>query len=138
MYRLIIFVLAITISTTAFAQNDKTLAPKQETASSEAEEVFTFVEQMPEFDGNINEYIAANIRYPAEALKKETQGRVIIKLIIQKDGSVSDAKVLRGIGSGCDEEALRVVNSMPKWKAGKQNGKPVAVYYNLPLSFKVQ
>ena len=136
MYRLIIFVLAITISTTAFAQNDKTLAPKQETASSEAEEVFTFVEQMPEFDGNINEYIAANIRYPAEALKKETQGRVIIKLIIQKDGSVADAKVLRGIGSGCDEEALRVVNSMPKWKAGTQNGKPVAVYYNLPLSFK--
>jgi len=79
--------------------------------------------------------LLANITYPQQAKKDSIAGRVFINFIIEKDGSVSNVKVLRGIGSGCDEEAVRVVSSMPKWKPGIQNGEAVRVSYNIPIKF---
>ena len=83
------------------------------------------------------EYLSSNIKYPEEAKEKGISGRVFIQFVIEKDGSVSNVKVMKGIGGGCDEEAVRVVKAMPKWKPGKQKGKPVRVNYILPVSFKL-
>ena len=105
-----------------------------------AEEIFTFVEEYPEFPGGekaLYEYIKNNIRYPEVARTSGITGTVYVQFVVEKDGSISDVKVLRGIGGGCDEEAVRVVKSMPKWKPGKQRGQPVRVYYTLPIDFKL-
>jgi protein TonB len=102
--------------------------------------VYTYVEQMPEFPGGdtaLNAYLAKNIEYPAKALDNDIQGRVIIEFIIRSDGSVSDVTVSKGIGYGCDEEAVRVVKSMPRWKPGSQNGKPVNVIYRIPVKYTI-
>jgi len=103
-----------------------------------ADSVFTVVEVMPEFPGGRNKlftYLGANIKYPEAAKKAGVQGRVFVSFVVETDGSVSEAKILRGIGTGCDEEALRVVNSMPKWSPGLHHGKPVRVQYNLPIKY---
>ena len=95
---------------------------------------------MPEFTGGMEammKYLSGNIKYPEEAKDKGVSGRVFISFVIEKDGSVSSAKVMKGIGGGCDEEALRVVNAMPSWKPGLQKGKPVRVSYMLPINFKL-
>lgn len=99
------------------------------------------VEDSPEFIGGdeaLYKYLAENIKYPEQAKNEKIQGRIFVTFIIEADGSVTNAKVLRGIGGGCDEEALRVVNAMPKWKPGMQKGKPVRVNYTLPIIFKLQ
>jgi periplasmic protein TonB len=104
-------------------------------------EIFVVVEQMPEFPGGdkaLYEFLAKNIKYPAVAKDNGIEGKVYIKFVINEDGSVSQATVARGIGGGCDEEALRVVKDMPKWKPGKQRGKNVKVWYTLPVYFKLQ
>ena len=104
-------------------------------------DVYQIVEQMPEFPGGVAElfhYISKNIHYPQKAREKGIQGRVFIGFIVEKDGSLSDFKVLRGIGHGCDEEALRVVQSMPKWKPGMQRDKAVRVSYQIPINFKLE
>ncbi|MEI7896377.1 MAG: M56 family metallopeptidase [bacterium] len=101
-------------------------------------EVFTVVEEQPTYTGGQDGYVkflVENIKYPEDAKKKGVTGTVDVSFIIEKDGSVSDVKVLRGIGSGCDQEALRVVKMMPKWNPGKQRGEAVAVQYNLPIKF---
>ena len=103
--------------------------------------VFTIAEVMPEFPGGsakMSEYLSQNIVYPVEAQKAGIQGKVFVSFVIEKDGSVSNVEVMRGIGSGCDEEAVRVVKAMPKLKPGTQRGKPVRVSYNLPVVFKLQ
>jgi TonB family protein len=105
------------------------------------DKVFDFVAEKPEFQGGANalfEYLGKSISYPEEARKNKVEGRVIIKFVVRKDGSISDAKIVRGIGGGCDEEALRVVENMPSWNPGKNNGKAVNVTYTLPLSFKLE
>jgi TonB family protein len=110
------------------------------TKSSSEEKVYDFVAQKPEFptgDKALFEYLSKNIKYPETASKNKIEGKVIIKFVVNRDGSIGDAKIVRGIGGGCDEEALRVVNAMPKWIPGKNNGKPVNVTYNLPVSFKL-
>jgi protein TonB len=99
---------------------------------------FKYVEQMPEFSGDINSYLAANMRYPEAAREAGTAGKVVIRFIVNEDGSISGAEIIRGIGGGCDEEALRVIKSMPKWKPGKQNGRAVKVYFMLPVLFVLQ
>lgn len=102
--------------------------------------VFTVVEQMPKFPGGekaMLSYLSNNITYPAAAKKEGIQGRVFVNFIIEKDGRVSEVKILRGIGGGCDEEALRVVSSMPDWEPGMQSGKAVRVSFNLPINFKL-
>ena len=103
-------------------------------------EPYMIVEQMPEFPGGeeaMMQYIAEQVKYPAEAKKAGAYGRVFIGFIVEPDGSLSDYKVLRGIGYGCDEEALRVVKSMPKWQPGMHRGKAVRVQYLVPVNFKL-
>ena len=98
------------------------------------------VETMPSFRGGqqkLLEFIGNNVVYPKEAIDAGIEGRVFVEFYIEKDGTVCDAKVLRGIGYGCDEEALRVVGLMPKWSPGKQRGKAVRVRYTLPINFKL-
>ena len=102
------------------------------------EEIFTIVENMPEFPGGTTalfKYLGKNIKYPAMAKDAGIKGKVYVTFVVDRDGSIADVKVLRGIGGGCDEEAVRVVKSMPKWAPGKQRGKAVRVQYNLPINF---
>lgn len=104
-------------------------------------EIFTVVEQMPDFPGGVEElyrFLGKNMKYPAMAKDAGIKGRVYVNFVVYEDGSIKDVKVLRGIGGGCDEEAVRVVKSMPKWKAGKQRGKAVRVSYNLPINFTLK
>jgi protein TonB len=84
------------------------------------------------------DFVAKNVQYPQEARDKEISGRVLVSFIVEKDGSIGDVKVVKGIGGGCDEEAVRVVKAMPKWKPGKDKGKPVRVSYMMPFTFKLQ
>ena len=103
--------------------------------------VFDVVEQMPVFPGGseaLMNYLAENITYPKECEDVCVQGRVIITFIVEKDGSISDAKVKKSVYKPFDEEALRVVNGMPKWIPGMMNGKPMRVRYTIPVSFKLQ
>ena len=103
--------------------------------------VYQIVEEMPKFPGGedaLMDYVSKNVVYPKEAQEKGISGRVFVGFIVEKDGSVSDVKVLRGIGGGCDEEAVRVISGLPKWKPGKQEGKPVRVSYQMPINFKLQ
>ena len=102
------------------------------------EDVFTVVEDMPVFPGGqkaLISYLAENIKYPAEAKKDKITGKVFVSFVVEKDGSIGDTKILRGIGHGCDKEALRVIEGMPNWTPGKQKGKAVRVAYNIPIKF---
>lgn len=102
------------------------------------EEIFTIVEKMPEFPGGTEKlfkYLGKNIEYPPMAKDAGIKGKVYVTFVVDKDGSITDVKILRGIGGGCDEEAVRVVKSMPRWSPGKQRGKSVRVQYNLPINF---
>jgi len=114
-------------------------APVLEEPKEEAP--FTYVEQMPTFpDGEaaLMKYLSANIKYPAIARENGISGSVIVQFVVAKDGTIKNAKVMRGIGGGCNEEALRVVNSMPNWKPGKHNGREVPVTFTLPIKFVLQ
>ena len=105
------------------------------------QEIFQIVEEMPSYPGGdqkLMEYIAKNIKYPQIARESGIQGRVFVGFVVEPDGHVSNVKLLRGIGGGCDEEAMRVIKSMPKWKPGKQRGKAVRVSYQIPVMFELQ
>ena len=120
----------------------KPAAEKAAVAEPETtDEVFDEVEVSPEFAGGMDalyQYLAENIQYPEQAKADGVEGRVMVGFVVEKDGSITDAEVLRGIGGGCDEEALRVVNAMPNWTPGKQNGEAVRTRFNLPVVFKLQ
>jgi len=106
----------------------------------EEQQIFTVVESMPGFPGGDAariKYLNENIKYPQMARESGIQGRVFVTFVVEKDGSVTDVRVLRGIGGGCDEEAIRVIQNMPKWVPGKQRGKPVRVQFNMPILFKL-
>ena len=118
---------------------------KTETSKSEMKPdengVYQIVEEMPQYPGGeeaMMEYVAKNIVYPQEAQNKGISGRVFVSFIVEKDGSVSNVNVQRGIGGGCDEEAVRVISAMPKWKPGKQDGNPVRVSYMMPITYRLQ
>ncbi|TXI79710.1 MAG: energy transducer TonB [Flavobacteriales bacterium] len=99
------------------------------------------VEQMPEYPGGqqaMFAFISKELKYPEEAIDNGIEGTVVISFVVERDGSIGEAKVLRGLGGGCSEEALRVVKSMPLWKPGMQGGKLVRTSYNLPIRFKLQ
>lgn len=101
-------------------------------------EIFTVVEQMPEFPGGAGammKYLGDNIQYPQMAREIGTQGTVFVTFVVEPNGAITGVRILRGIGSGCDEEAIRVVKSMPKWTPGKQRGRSVRVQFNLPVKF---
>ena len=119
--------------------------PEEQAAPSRTadipEELFQVVEEMPEFPGGMQEcmkFLGKNIKYPPQAIKNEIQGRVIVTFVIMKDGSITNAEVVRGVDPLLDKEALRVVNLMPKWKPGKQRGKAVNVKYTIPVTFRLQ
>jgi periplasmic protein TonB len=102
--------------------------------------VFMVVEQQPEFEGGYEammNFIRKNMRYPASARRMGIDGTVYVTFVVGKDGTINDVKVLRGISADCDKEAVRVVQMMPPWKAGRQNGKAVLVRFNLPIKFKL-
>jgi protein TonB len=128
MKKLILLVaLALFCSTSVMAQ-----------AEVEDDAIFVVAENAPEFPGgsdSLYAYIARNIKYPETAKKEKIEGRVFVTFVIEKDGQVSSAKILRDIGGGCGEEAIRVVKNMPKWKPGTQRGNPVRFQFNLPVSF---
>jgi TonB family protein len=122
------------------ADTTKAVTPTFSIASAQSgsDPVFTSVEQVPEFKGGLEafgKFLATNMKYPKAARDNNVQGRVIITFVVEKDGSLSNMKVVRGIGSGCDEEAVRVLGISPAWKPGIQNGKPVKVQYSVPISF---
>ena len=126
-----VLVILLMVNTNALAQNKKTANDK----------VLEKAEVMPEFPGGdqaMMDFVAKNVQYPQEARDKEISGRVLVSFIVEKDGSIGDVKVVKGIGGGCDEEAVRVVKAMPKWKPGKDKGKPVRVSYMMPFTFKLQ
>ncbi len=105
------------------------------------DEVFTVVEEYPTFPGGDRariKFLQQNIHYPKEALQNHQEGKVVINFIVEKDGSVSNLKVLNSIGRGCDDEAFRVAKMMPKWNPGKQSGVPVRVSFNMPISFMLK
>lgn len=105
------------------------------------EEIFLVVEEMPSFPGGeaaMYKYIGKNIEYPRMAKESGISGRVFVTFVVEKDGAVTDVQILRGIGGGCDEEAVRVIKSMPNWKPGKQRGKAVRVQYRMPIKFTLQ
>ncbi|MCF8449528.1 MAG: energy transducer TonB [Taibaiella sp.] len=96
------------------------------------------VEQMPVFSGNLDDYLSTHVRYPEVARQNVIEGKVVIEFVVNEDGAVANARVVRSIGGGCDEEALRVIAGMPAWKPGKQNGIPVKVYFNVAVRFMLQ
>lgn len=103
--------------------------------------VFDVVEVMPQFPGGqiaMMKYIMENMKYPEQAMKEGIQGRVTVRFIVEKDGSISDVKPVLSVHPLLNKEAVRVVESMPKWTPGKQNGKPVRVRFNLPVMFKLK
>ena len=103
--------------------------------------IFEVVENMPDFPGGqaaLMQYLAKNIKYPTIAQENGTQGRVIVQFVVNKDGSIVDAKVVRSVDPFLDKEALRVINTMPKWKPGMQRGKPVRVKFTVPVMFRLQ
>ncbi len=114
-------------------------APEEE---EEEEVVFVVVESMPEFPGGqqaLFKYLGDNVKYPVIAQENGIQGRVICQFVVNKDGSIVDIEVVRSGGDpSLDKEAIRVIKSMPKWKPGKQRGKPVRVKFTLPVNFKLQ
>lgn len=104
------------------------------------DQIFMVVEQMPEYPGGekaLNRFLSDSLQYPRLAKENNISGTVYVSFVVEKDGSVKDIRVLRGIGGGCDEEAVRVVKSMPVWKPGKQRGIPVRVQYTIPVKFSL-
>ena len=108
--------------------------------TSPNKDLYINVETMPEFPGGVSalmEFLSKNVHYPEGAFKNGIQGRVICSFVVEKDGSISDAKIMRSVDTSLDEEALRVVNSMPNWTPGTQSGEPVRVKYTIPITFKL-
>ncbi|GAB3703325.1 energy transducer TonB [Spirosoma flavus] len=105
------------------------------------EQPFLTAEQQPEFPGGMDalrSFLGKNLKYPRAAASAGVSGRVYISFVVNTDGSLTDVQVLKGVGFGCDEEALRVVNKMPAWRPGKQSGRTVRVKYNLPITFTLE
>ena len=135
-------VIAIETKTVSFTTTGMVSAPPIElmggTVVVHQETAFEIVEVMPEFVGGMEvlmNYLETEIEYPKKAEKQNIEGRVYVQFVVEKDGDISGAKVLKGIGAGCDEEALRVVRSMPNWIPGENNGQKVRVKYTLPIKF---
>jgi protein TonB len=119
-----------TLSFGAFAQSEVSVD----------DEVFVVVEEQAEFPGGLDSmyaYIVKNLKYPEAAKEKGIEGRVFVQFVIEKDGSISNVKILRGIGGGCEEAAVEMIKNMPKWKPGKQRGKPVRFQFVLPIKFEL-
>ena len=130
------------VETDAVAPPPVEEAPKPaEIEKPREDEIFTTVEQQPEFPGGIKEmygFLGKNIKYPPAAQRANVAGKVFVKFVVEKNGSIGDVQVLKGIGFGCDEEAIRVIKSMPRWSPGKQNGREVRVFYTMPVVYQLE
>ena len=141
----LLFILTTRAQTTDIAKNKtaKTssadvIIDEPANSTQNTDKIFTAVEQMPQYPGGrdkFNRFLVKTVRYPAGAVEHHTQGAVIVQMVVEKDGSLSDVKVVRGVGDGCDEEAIRVVKLSAPWKPGSQNGHPERVMYAVPISF---
>jgi periplasmic protein TonB len=128
------------VAVSAPASTEETAISLNEEAQQPEEAVLTVVEEMPSFPGGnekLRNFLQRNLKYPVQAAESGVQGKVMVGFTVGRDGSLSDIKVLRGIGGGCDEEALRVIRSMPRWLPGTQAGKKVDVRFTLPVEFKL-
>jgi protein TonB len=122
------------IDPTVLSASPKEIAKEEET-------IFVAAEEMPEFPGGtaaLVKFLSLNIKYPAVAAETGIKGKVIVNFVVNKDGSITGAKILRSVDASLDKEALRVVNSLPRWKPGKQGGKPVRVAFSVPINFTLQ
>ena len=132
MKRLALLLSAIFLTNMAFCQEEKKV--------SVDDEVFVVVEEQAEFPGGMEAmyaYIQKNLVYPEKAKEKGIEGRVFVQFVIEKDGSISNILVKRAIGGGCEEAAVEMIKNMPKWKPGKQRGKPVRFQFTLPIKFEL-
>ena len=112
----------------------------EEPEKEETEEIFTFVENQPEPKGGMAAfyaYLKKNLNYPDKARRLGIEGKVFLQFVVDKNGAISDVRVIKGIGAGCDEEAVRVLKNAPEWNPGKQRGKPVKVRMVMPVLFKI-
>lgn len=98
---------------------------------------FTWVEQMPEFNGDLGRYLSNAVQYPEAAQERGQEGKVLVQFVVNEDGSISNIEILQGGVPEFEREAVRVVSGMPKWKPGRQNGQPVKVYFKLPVNFRL-
>ncbi len=120
---------------------EQVVVKEPEPEKPKEEEIFVAVEQQAEFPGGqaaLMKWLGNNIRYPETAQANDVQGRVIVKFVVEKDGSIGSATIVKGVDKDLDKEALRVVKKMPKWQPGKNNGAPVRSYFTLPVTFKLQ
>ena len=125
------------------AQQETFVAPvvEEEEEEESAQQIFTVVEKQPEFPGGTAElfkYLSKAIKYPVIAQENGIQGRVVCSFVVNRDGSIVDIQVMRGVDPSLDKEAIRVISEMPKWKPGEQRGKPVRVRFILPVQFRLQ
>ena len=133
MKALLIFLFTITVSDSAFAQSSTI-------HDATADSVHRFVDIPPHPDFDISAYLKTNLRYPIAAKDNNIDGRVTVQFIVNKDGSISDVKVMgnKHLYAGCEEEAIRVISDMPKWKPAKVNGQPVKAYYTQYVIFRLE
>ncbi len=123
------------------SSQEETVQDEKQQKVTDNDEIFVVVEEMPQFPGGqtaLMKYLSENIRYPVIAQEKGIEGRVICNFIVRKDGSIADVGVVRGVDPLLDEEAVRVIKSMPKWEPGRQKGKIVDVRFTLPIVFRLQ
>lgn len=123
----------------SFGQQSADSTAKQVTPLlDKGDKIYDMVDEMPQFTGGDEArifFLSNNIKYPHKARQKGISGTVYVTFVVEKDGSLSDPKILRGIGEGCDEEVIRVIKLMPKWIPGKQQGEAVRVQFNMPIKF---
>jgi protein TonB len=141
-YLLILMMLLVQLSYAQSQSSEQIALPSKAVEEAPQEETFVIVEKMPEFPGGqaaLMQYLSSNIKYPEECRKMGVEGKVFVKFIVDPTGSIINVHILRGIADGklLEKEAVRVVESMPKWKPGTQGGKAVNVYFTLPISFKL-
>ncbi len=129
---------ALSLSLLPFFGSQVQAQTRSNQSKTQEEPIFEIIDEMPAFEGDLMSYIATNIRYPKKAVDKGIQGRVVVGFVVERDGSISHVKIARGINRLLDNEAIRVVKGMPKWKPGKHKDKIVRTRYHLPISFRLQ
>ena len=141
MKNLILSILLLSSTALVNAQEEETLKVITQDEVDPDNPTFTIVEEMPSFPGGEQElfkYLGKNIKYPKKAKKKGVEGVVYANFVVDTTGEITNVKILRGIGGGCDKETIRVIKKMPNWKPGKQRGENVRVSYNLPIRYTLK
>ena len=127
----------LAIQTNAQNGTEKVLTASEPKNDTGSKPIYNYVEQMPTSGYDLQQYLTGHIKYPDSSRADNTEGRVIVKFIVNDDGSISDCAVVRGLDPFCDAEAVRVISNMPPWKPARQNGKAVRVWFTLPVVFRM-